>query len=250
MFASFQKKLMQLIGPLKIIAGSQSGTVFELNSNSKNKSPAIDVRVDGVSKFIISNTGDITVFGNFYLNGSFRLVNDGTSFEDLMFPATGINPSGDPAAPVLDNNNGWLQFDPTIQQVVAIQVQLPHRWKEGSPIFPHIHWSKSDYTSGNVVWLLEYKWIPIGENMDSNWSVLKISTPSPDTPDTNTARKHLISSFPQIDTTNKQISDMLITKVSRLATDIEDTYASTALMFQFDIHYEIDSFGSNVEFVK
>jgi len=250
MFAAFQKKLMQFIGPLKIITGSYSGTVLELNSNSKNSSQIIDVRVDDVSKFIITNTGDIYSYGDYNLEGNFRLVGNGTVFDDLMFPATGINPSGSPTAPVLDNNNGWLQFDPNIQQVIAIQVQLPHRWKEESLLYPHIHWSKSDYAAGNVVWQLEYKWLPIGDVMDTDWTTTSISTPISATPDTNTARKHLISSFPEIDTTNKHISDMIIMKLSRLATDSADTYSSNALMFQFDIHYEIDSFGSNIEFSK
>lgn len=190
------------------------------------------------------------ITGNYELDGNIKLVNNGIVFDDLMFPATGINPSGSPTAPVLDNNNGWLQFDPSTQQVIAIQVQLPHRWKEGSSLYPHVHWSKSTYDSGNVVWQLEYKWLPIGQTMDVDWTVTTVSTPIVATPDTNTARKHLISSFPIITTTNKKISDMLIIKLSRLATDIADTYASIALLFQFDIHIEIDSMGSNFEFIK
>lgn len=167
-----------------------------------------------------------------------------------MFPATSINPSGAPAAPALDNDNGWLSFDPTTQQVIAIQVQLPHRWKEGSTIYPHVHWAKSTAAAGDVVWQMEYKWLPIGQTMDAAWTVLAVSTPIAATPDGNLARQHLISSFTPVVATGKKVSDMLIVKLSRLATDAADTYAAGALLFQFDIHIEIDALGSNTEFVK
>ena len=35
-------------------------------------------------------------------------------------------------------------------------VQLPHAWKEGTQIEPHIHYCCSDNSVGNVVWKLEY----------------------------------------------------------------------------------------------
>jgi len=178
------------------------------------------------------------------------LQGDSTVFDDLMFPAVGINPTGAAGAPTLDNDNGWMSFDANTQQVVAIQVQLPHRWKEGSTIYPHVHWAKSTADAGNVVWQLEYKWVPINAAMDTTWTVLTVSSPIAATPDTNTARKHLISAFTPVAATGKKISDMMIVKLSRLATDAADTYTATALLFQFDIHIEIDSLGSNLEFTK
>lgn len=43
---------------------------------------------------------------------------------------------------------------------------------------------------------------------------------------------------------------MMIVKLSRLAPDAADTYAAATLFYQFDIHYEIDSLGSNTEYGK
>lgn len=43
------------------------------------------------------------------------LQGDSTVFDDLMFPAVGVNPTGAPTAPTLDNDNGWMSFDPAIQ---------------------------------------------------------------------------------------------------------------------------------------
>ena len=181
---------------------------------------------------------------------AWRLIGESTVWDDLMFPAVGINPTGSPTAPTLDNDNGWMSFDPNTQQVLAIQVQLPHRWKEGSTLYPHVHWSKSTADVGSVVWQLEYKWLPIGQTMDTSWTVLTVSTPITATPDGNIARQHLISSFTPIAATGKKISDMLIMKLSRLAPDAADTYAAAALFYQYDIHIEIDSMGSNFEFIK
>ena len=41
---------------------------------------------------------------------AWRLMGDSTVWDDLMFPATGINPTGTPTAPTLDNDNGWMRL--------------------------------------------------------------------------------------------------------------------------------------------
>lgn len=172
------------------------------------------------------------------------------TYEDLRFPATSVNPPGAVSDPDWDTTNGGWLFDDNGTEVVFIIAQLPHSWVEGSEIEPHVHWQKTTSASGNVLWRLEYKWAPINEVMDSVFTTLNTSSVVGGTPDTDTANKHLISSFGDINTSNKQISDMLVFKLSRVGGDASDTYGDDARLLEFDIHYKINSKGSLFPYVK
>ncbi len=44
-------------------------------------------------------------------------------------------------------------------EAMSFTVQLPHNWKEGTTIFPHLHWMpKATASSGNVEWNFDYTW--------------------------------------------------------------------------------------------
>jgi hypothetical protein len=74
---------------------------------------------------------------------------------------------------------------------------------------------------------------------------------SPLSADTNVAFTHLITPFDEIDMAGKRISCMAICKLSRIGDDAtNDTYAGLAQLLEFDIHYQLDSFGSNAEYIK
>lgn len=175
-------------------------------------------------------------------------------YEDLRFPASAINPPGAASDPIWDNTTpGWL-FDgsttPGTTMILQFVAQLSHTWKEGTPLEPHIHWSKTDTGSGNVEWIFDYKWASIGEVLDSSWTQVTEDEPVAGTPDTNTADKHLITSFGEISAAGKQISDILLMKVTRTPTGSNDTYESDARFWELDIHFQVDSRGSTKEYVK
>lgn len=169
-------------------------------------------------------------------------------WDDLRFPATAINPPGVVSDPDWDvTKGGWL-FDATGTEVLFLLAQLPHGWYEGSDIVPHIHWEKTTAAAGAVLWRLEYQWLPLGEvraaEVTVNASVPVAALAS------DLADVHQITSFGHTSTTGKQISDMLVMKVSRIGGDAADTYAADARLLEFDIHYQNDSLGSIQEFIK
>ena len=43
---------------------------------------------------------------------------------------------------------------------------------------------------------------------------------------------------------------MLLIKLSRIGGDASDTYGADARLLEFDIHYQINTLGSELEFVK
>lgn len=171
-----------------------------------------------------------------------------TYWDDLRAPATGINPPGQVSDPDFDvTYGGWL-FAASVTETLIVHMQMPHAWKEGSVIRPHVHWMKTTAASGAVMWEIDYRWAPIGEVMDSSWTTLTASTPA--VGDNDLADEHALTSFTEIDATGKGLSDMLLVKLSRLGGDAADTYGAYARMMEFDIHYQLDDPGSRQEYSK
>lgn len=171
-----------------------------------------------------------------------------TSWDDLKAPATSLKVGS--TAPSSNTDYGWLEFAHNADAFVFSILQLPHAWKEGSTLKPHVHWMKTTAAAGEVEWQLEYRWVPIGEVMDAAWTTLSVLTPS--VSDGNAQYQHALSAFGEIDGTGKTLSDMLICKITRLGSSYSGSshYEAAAALIEFDIHYEIDSLGSEEEYIK
>lgn len=168
-----------------------------------------------------------------------------TVWDDLRSPATAINPPGQVSDPDWDNTNGGWLFDAAGTEVLWLIVQMPHGWKEGTAIRPHIHWMPTNTNTGNVLWRMEYKWTNVHGTDAGTFSTLNVL----DAGD-GTALKHQIAGFEEIDGTGKTLSSMLSIKLSRIGGDVTDTYNADALLKEFDIHYQMDALGSDEEYVK
>lgn len=170
------------------------------------------------------------------------LNNEITRYEDLRFPATNLAVGS--SAPTINTTYGWYEFvgNPTYGDHVFCQVQLPHSWAEGTPLLPHVHWMKSTSAAGVVKWQLDYRWLKLGSTLPGAWTTLTSETPA--VSDANTQYHHALTSFGEITIDGTEhISDMLICKLSRVAPTGTD-YAPAAVLLEFDIHYEVDAFGS------
>ncbi len=171
-------------------------------------------------------------------------------WDDLRFPAAAINPPGQASDPDFDTTNGGWLFDKNSTELIFLMAQMPHAWRQGSDIRPHIHWQKTTSAAGDVYWQLDYKKAPIGEVMDASFTTLSETSTVAGTPDNDTADEHLITSFADIAMPGGELSDMLVMKLSRIGGNGADTYGADARLLEFDIHYEIDGFGSGREFIK
>lgn len=171
-------------------------------------------------------------------------------WDDLRSPAAAINPPGQASDPDFDTTNGGWLFAAAGTELLFLQVQLPHSWRQGTVIVPHVHWQKTTSASGNVLWQFDYKWSPRGAVMDADFTTLQVSSTVAGTPDNDTANEHLISSFGDVSGSGKEISDMLVCKLSRIGGDAADTYGADARLLEFDIHYQSDYRGSAGQFTK
>ena len=191
-------------------------------------------------------TADTATIGDLTVTGDFLLTN--TYWDDLRFPAAAVNPPGLASDPDFDTVNGGYLFGSAATELLFLAAQMPHAWKEGTSLHPHVHWQKTTSAGGEVLWRLEYKKAPIGEVMDAAFTALDVTSTVSRTPDTDTANLHLISEFSDIAMVGGGLSDMLLIKLSRIGGDGSDTYGADARLLEFDIHFEINSFGSADEF--
>jgi hypothetical protein len=206
--------------------------------------------INSTDNLSISTTGAIT------LNGA------ATTFNDLVVPVTAVRlgNTNSPTFVVMKNDGGtsrgvWTftfeNLSVSSEQEVFFSIQMPHNWKEGSTIYPHVHWSPQSAGTGAVVWGLEYSWV----NYDAttpiafpNTTVMTLTAPVA----SGSTDKHLLASFPSItpSTSQDNISSIIMCRFWRKSADAADTFTGNAALLSFDIHYEIDGFGSNTDFIK
>ena len=173
-----------------------------------------------------------------------------SKWNDVVTSFVGFNPPGGALdAPDVSADDGTLLFDDTDVEVAALFVQMPHSWEVGTVIRPHVHWKKTTDAAGDVAWKLEYKVANAGGDFAATYTDLGTFTDTAEgTVDNDTAARHLITGFGEIDMTGYTESCVLIFKLSRVGTDAGDTYAADAAALSFDVHYLVDSLGSTAEY--
>lgn len=205
----------------------------------------------------IAGAQDVKINTNLVVegDGTLRLDNDATVWNDLMvFPdATTKGGSNPPewGTPFMKNTDGtskgvylWM-FAPNQEEELHFTVQIPHDYKLGSDLYPHVHWTTASGTpsGSNVVWGLEYTLISVGGFFPVTVTV-RTSTLIPEcTPPSGTGQ-HLISEFSTVSGTDLGISSVLVCRLFRAAGDAADTFPGDVGLLGFDIHYEIDTHGS------
>lgn len=181
-------------------------------------------------------------------------------YEDLRVPVTSTRLGGskDPDFAVAfktigDTSQGvFLEwFDHATEEELYFSAQIPHAYKEGTDIYPHVHWvPEVDGASGEqVCWGLEYVWANIGDTFTTTTLIFG---------DTQTGDTHLVegrhyyTSLGTISGTGKTISSMLLCRIFRDATGTggTDDYGDDAGLLEIDFHYQVDAIGSSEELTK
>lgn len=173
----------------------------------------------------------------------------GLRWDDLRAPASTINPAGSIAPATVDTTDGTLIFQDNADKIAAVVMQMPHAWKQGSSIRPHIHVQfKTGATAPNNVSRWKLEWDIAAVNGDfGGFTAGKSETINCTNP--NNVNKHCIFSFSDIAMTGYTWSTILKFKISRLAnTDAADTNEADVNLLEFDVHYQSDGRGSIPEY--
>ena len=243
------------------ITDANNDTKVEVEQNPNED--IIRLTTNASERMTIDASGNTKIgddINNTYIesDGSLSYQGSATRYEDLRVPmsSTRRGAAEDPTYDKFrDDGSGSVGvygnwFDPNRSEELFFEVQMPHGWKEGSTIYPHIHWSPKTNTGGNKVrWGLEFIWINVGETF-ANTTVIYAEDPIAPIGPSPTAYQHVISGFSEIIGTDQTLSSMLVCRVFRDGTHGNDTYNDDALMLQFDFHYEIDADGSRQEYSK
>lgn len=189
---------------------------------------------------------------------------------DLLAVPTAINPLWDDVTvPLLSSNSSGasapslarfqrdlagtsqgvytFQFSATVENELFGSIQMPHRWKLGSAISPHLHWSPGASTNpGAVRWGLEYTIASAvaGANIDYPVTVLN----EVDQAAGGVANRHQIAEFTDIVMTGQRASCVILFRLYRAATHANDTFTAVAHGLSFDIHFQADSGGGSSEY--
>ncbi len=138
------------------------------------------------------------------------------------------------------------------EEAMSFTVQLPHNWKEGTTIYPHLHWLPKTTASGNVEWIFEYSWANYNATTPVAFPAATTITVTSTGP--FTANTHRIQSLTTGDAgltgTGQLISSILICRIWRNGTRPNDTYDANAGVLFLDFHYQLDTFGSRDVFTK
>jgi len=209
-----------------------------------------------------SSTNYVKIGGD----GTVTLNGDATTYNDLVVPVYSARNSSSTtplwtefAAPGFFTYE-YIAADNAVDKELFFNVQLPHDYKEGSSIFPHVHWS-STVALGTTrpVWRFQYQWVNLNGNYSADFSanlltgylVVQSGGGVESTPANLTdTRRSMITPLGSISGTDKTVSSMLLIRLTRFTTDANDNFTGGAFILSFDLHYEIDSFGSSTEFAK
>jgi len=249
-------------------SGTTAGTNYIGTTDAKalsiktNAIERVSVSSDGITKIgDIANTNDTKIEAD----GTLMLEGNATAWTDLMVYPDAVSKNGN-NPPVYkkftDNGSGtstqgvWLwMFEPNKEEEVYFSVQMPHNYKVGSDLLPHVHWTTVSVapTRTNVVWGLEYSVIQIG----GTYPLTTITTGNSVIGDIATisgAKQHLITSLGNISggtgINTIGISTILVCRLYRASLVSGDTFTSDVGLLGMDFHYEIDSMGSHTPFVK
>lgn len=219
--------------------------------------------------FVISTCNliaqEVKINSNFAIeaDGTFRLDGNATVWDDLMvYPdATTKSGSYSPTWTRFAQNGGsqgvflWM-FDPSIEQELYFTIQIPHSYKLGTSIYPHVHWTtiSGTPTGTNVTWGLEYTMIKIGGTFNSTTTLITSNTVIPPIGTPTGTRQHIITPFGAISggtaPNDIDVSTVLVCRLYRMVGDSNDTFSNSVGLLGFDIHYEKDTEGSRTQYQK
>jgi hypothetical protein len=179
------------------------------------------------------------------------------SWEDLRVPVNALKvPTVNPPVWTDYSAGQLLAFETTEvagnEEQVFFTVQIPHSYRLGSDIIPHVHWvpavDTTDATEG-VRWGLEYEWVNMEGTFSTTDTIYALETLTKGA----CINTHQLTSFSAITGSGKGISSMLVCRLFRNSSNGADTYdgaGANALLLEIDFHYEIDTIGSRSSTAK
>lgn len=228
------------------------GTLQQIYNNSVTK-PQIVVTSDlGAVEISDENSlgNDVARFGKISdgnytaleADGTIRFVGNATVWEDVNIGGVALRAgtSNQPSLTNLDTTTILVWgFSASQTNEVHGNFEIPHAYKEGTDIIPHVHWYPTTTGTNNVLWRLEY-YIRAGNTLKLTGTIDALA------PGNGVAWEEIRSNFPTIAGTDLKIGSQFHARLARIGGDVTDTYAAVACIATFGIHYQADTAGSRL----
>jgi len=178
-----------------------------------------------------------------WYNSSTGKFEYGDRWDDLRFPFQQAK-LGAGSKPDYDETNIGLLFPQNVAtEYVLMIAQFPHSYKLGSDISPHIHYVQT--VAAVPTFKIEYRWYDIGDTIPA-YQTLQSATAGSVTA-AYTAPRHQRVEFPDI--TGASVSGVSSIMDIKLYRE-DNVVVGDVLYKEFDIHYRMDSTGSEFEDTK
>jgi hypothetical protein len=175
-------------------------------------------------------------------------------WDDLRVPISAVHLGATLREPtwakLVDNGAGSdgvyaLDFSASQENEVLFVAQLPHSYREGTELKPHVHFTTKAGGSGNIKFDLEYSVASVNGIIPASTIITATFAAS-----SEPALKHRYLSLPAITMTGQKISAMLFCRLRR-DPNVASNFAAVVSMLEFDFHFQKDTFGgSRSESVK
>lgn len=199
----------------------------------------------------INRFGSSSDYTQIDASGHLTMAGAATVFDDVL--PSSVTVGGGANAPAFTAYNGNLRAyefvgsGPT-QKDIHMGFQLPHWYKEGSEVFPHLHlYVPNDGSGGAIKFYCEFTWTNVNgvEGSTATYSgTLTIAAGA------GNLHKILAINSSAFSGSGKTISSMLSCRFYRDPADAADTFGSSVWLKSADVHAEKDAMGSNTEYGK
>ena len=136
----------------------------------------------------------------------------------------------------------WLpHFSANVSEEAICIFHINHDIMRDSKVYPHIHWSPSDNGAGTVRWGFEYTILPRDTGNITSTTTIYLE----DTANGNTGIRNQVVECTDAEAFDAPEPDtVVIARVFRDASHVNDTYASDAIGIFGDLHYLADRGGT------
>lgn len=181
-------------------------------------------------------------YSGFESDGTLKFVGNGTVWKDENAGGVSLTKANS-NQPDLITINGTNILTYAFDGVNSLEelhwnVEIQHDYKEGTDLWPHMHFYPTTTGAGNVKFFLEYYIKESGNTPVQGTTSFVLAAGG-------VAWEELRINFDDvIDGTNLSIADQAHFRVYRDPNDVEDTYGDDVAIATLGYHYEIDTVGS------
>jgi hypothetical protein len=199
--------------------------------------------------FSFGSNPNITSIG---IDGHQTMGGAGRPWRDELTDAVNIKQNGSDIA--ADTAEGVVNFSATgnLSDYLYLNIQLNHDKDLSSQIFPHIHFFQAYNVAPNF--LLQYRWQRNGQAKVTSWTSVKCNALAYTY--TSGTISQIASSVGIFPPSGSGLSDIVQFRFIRDNANTSakftgvDTYTGAVGVMSIDIHFMINSIGSNDEYVK